>query len=289
MMEVTCMKKVLIIAGILILLIGAVYGYVYYKASKVPANNAQAMLKAALPHDKKIVVFFGDSLTHATVSFDYVGYLANDPDLQNYVFVNEGINSRLVYNLLQVVDSVIALKPQCVFVWIGTNDLKGSLNDKEYKRYNDLWNLPQKPTKEWFEQNYRQLVSILKTKTNAKIVLISLPPLGENIDSLPFKLSMEYSAVIRDIAKKEKLGYIGLNEILTRDLVREGKRDIAPYTTGLWFMYSAILQHYLFGRDWDAISDSRGLTYMTDNIHINGKAGRILAAAIKEILVSYNK
>ncbi len=85
------MKKVLIIAGILILLIGAVYGYVYYKASKVPTNNAQAMLKAALPHDKKIVVFFGDSLTHATVSFDYVGYLDNDPDLQNYVFVNEGI------------------------------------------------------------------------------------------------------------------------------------------------------------------------------------------------------
>ncbi|HXK65460.1 MAG TPA: SGNH/GDSL hydrolase family protein [Spirochaetota bacterium] len=282
-------KKILIILLCLIVVLGAVYGYVYYKASKVPENNAQTMVKAALPHDKKIVVCFGDSLTHATVSFDYVGFLAKDPDLQNYIFVNEGINSRLVYNLLQVVDTVVALKPHYVFVWIGTNDLKGSLNDKEYQRYNDLWNLPQKPTKEWFEQNYRQLVSILKTKTDAKIVLISLPPLGENIDSLPFKLSMEYSAIIRDIAQKEKLGYIGLNEILTRDLIREGKRDVAPYTTGLWFMYSAIIQHYLFGRDWDTISDSRGLTYMTDNIHINGKAGRILAAAIKEKLISNKK
>jgi len=279
-------KKILIILLCLIVVLGAVYGYVYYKASKVPENNAQAMLKAALPHDKKIVVCFGDSLTHATVSFDYVSFLAKDPDLQNFIFVNEGINSRLVYNLLQVVDTVVALKPHYVFVWIGTNDLKGSLNDKEYQRYNELWNLPQKPTKEWFEQNYRQLVSILKTKTDAKIVLISLPPLGENIDSLPFKLSMEYSAIIRDIAQKEKLGYIGLNEILTRDLIREGKRDVAPYTTGLWFMYSAIIQHYLFARDWDTISDSRGLTYMTDNIHINGKAGRILAAAIKEKLIS---
>lgn len=282
-------KKILIILLCLIVVLGAVYGYVYYKASKVPENNAQAMLKAALPHDKKIVVCFGDSLTHATVSFDYVGFLAKDPDLQNYIFVNEGINSRLVYNLLQVVDTVVALKPHYVFVWIGTNDLKGSLNDKEYQRYNDLWHLPQKPTKEWFEQNYQQLVTILKTKTNAKIVLISLPPLGENIDSLPFKLSIEYSAIIKDIAQKEKLGYIGFNEILTRDLIRQDKRNVAPYATGLWFMYSAILQHYLFGRDWDAISNSRGLTYMTDNIHINGKAGRILAAAIKEILTKDNK
>ncbi len=282
-------KKILIIVLCLIVVFGAVYGYVYYKATKVPANNAQAMLETALPQDKKIVVFFGDSLTHAAVSFDYVGYLDDDPDLQNYVFVNEGVNSRLVYNLLQVVDSVIALKPHYVFVWIGTNDLKGSLNDEEYQRYNDLWNLPQKPTKEWFAENYRTLVSILKTKIHAKIVLISLPPLGENIDSIPFKRSMEYSAIIRDIAEKEKLGYIDLNEILTRDLIRRGKRDVAPYTTGLWFMYSAIIQHYLLGRDWNSISDSRGLTYMTDNIHINGKGGRILAAAIKEILIRNNK
>ena len=282
-------KKIIIVIACLIVLLGGVYGYVYFKATKVPANNAQAMLQSTLPADKKIVVCFGDSLTHAAVSFDYVGYLANDPDLQNFVFVNEGINSRLVYNLLQVVDNVIALKPHYIFIWIGTNDLKGSLNDEEYQRYNDLWNLPQRPTKEWFEQNYRQLVAILKTKTQAKIVLISLPPLGENIESLPFKLSMEYSAIIRDIAKKEKLGYIGLNEILTRDLIREGRRDVAPYTTGLWFMYCAILQHYLFGRDWDTISNSRGLTYMTDNIHLNGKGGRILAAAMKEILVSDSK
>lgn len=282
-------KKIIITLAVVIVICGVLIGYVFYKGNKIPSNNAEAILKTTIDPNKKIVVCFGDSLTHATVSFDYVGFLAKDPDLQNFVFVNEGINSRLVYNLLQVVDDVIALKPHYIFVWIGTNDLKGSLNDKEYQRYNDLWNLPQKPTKEWFEQNYHKLVSILKTKTQAKIVLISLPPLGENIDSLPFKLSMEYSAIIKDIAKKEKLGYIGLNEILTRDLIREGKRDVAPYTTGLWFMYSAILQHYLFGRDWDEISDSRGLTYTPDNIHINGKGGRILAAAIKEILISNNK
>ncbi len=278
------MKKVLIIIVIIIVLICGIYGYVYYKATKVPANNAEAMLKVTLPQDKKIVVCFGDSLTHATVSFDYVNYLATDTDLQKFVFVNEGINSRLVYNLLQVVDKVVALKPQYIFVLIGTNDLKGSLNDKEYQRYNDLWKLPQKPTKEWFTENYKKLVSILKTQTDAKIVLISLPPIGENIDSLPFKLTIEYSDVIRDIAKKEKLGYIGLNEMLTRDLIREGKKNIAPYETGLWFMYSAIMQHYLLGRDWDTISDGRGLAYLTDNIHLNGRGGKILAAAIKDIL-----
>ena len=110
--------------------------------------------------------------------------------------------------------------------------------------------------------------------------------MGENIDSIPFKLSMEYSETIRAIANKEKLGYIGLNEILTRDLIQTGKRDVATYVLDTWFIYSAIIQHYLLCRDWDAISDSRNLLYMTDNIHLNGRGGKILAAGIKEILTA---
>lgn len=277
-------KKVLIALSVSVAVCGLLIGYVVYQAKKVPANNVDATLKTTTGNDKKITVCLGDSITHGAVSFDYVGMLSVDPELKEFTFVNEGINSRLAYNLLQIVGRVVALKPRHVFILIGTNDLKATLSDKEYNRYDKLWDLPQKPTKKWFAGNYKQLVYALKTKTDAKVVLISIPPLGEDIESAPFKLAADYSRLIKEIAVEMKVSYLPFNEILTAELVRRRKKVALPYSDDPWFMYTALLKHYLFCKDWDAISDNRGLQFLTDNIHLNSRCGKILAAKIKEAL-----
>lgn len=261
-------------------------GYVMYQAKKTPAANAEALLRATGGHDRKIAVCLGDSLTHGAVSCNYADLLSRDPELKDYVFVNEGINSRLAYNLLKISDRVVALKPDYIFILIGTNDLKGSLSEEEYGYYNDIWNLPRKPTRQWFADNYRQLVHILKASTDAKIVLISIPPLGEDTESAPFKLAVDYSRLIREIAARNGVSYIPFNEILSGELIRGGNKNARPYSRDQWFMYSAILQRHLLRRDWSAISDDRGLRFLTDNIHLNERGGKILAARIKEALLS---
>jgi len=279
-------KKIVVTLSGIIAACALLAGYVMYQAKKTPAANAEALLRATGGHDRKIAVCLGDSLTHGAVSVDYVGLLADDPELKDYVFVNEGINSRLAYNLLKISDRVVALKPDYIFILIGTNDLKGSLSEEEYEYYNDLWNLPRKPTRQWFADNYRQLVHRLTTSTDAKIVLISIPPLGENIDSAPFKLAVDYSRLIREIATGKGVSYIPLNETLSGELIRGGNKNARPYSRDQWFMYSAILQRHLLRRDWSAISDDRGLRFLTDNIHLNERGGKILAARIKEALLS---
>ncbi|MBN1495709.1 MAG: SGNH/GDSL hydrolase family protein [Spirochaetes bacterium] len=282
-------KKIVVTLAGIIAACALLAGYVIFQAKKTPAANASALLRTTAGHDNKIVACLGDSITHGAVSFDYVGLLSDDPELKDYVFANEGINSRLAYNLLQVSDRVVALKPDYIFILIGTNDLKGSLSEEEKEYYNDLWHLPRKPTRQWFADNYRQLVHTLKTNTDAKIILISIPPLGENIDSAPFKLAVDYSRLIRELATGNGVSYIPFNEVLSDELVKGGKKNARPYSRDQWFMYSAILQHYLLCRDWNAISDDRGLRFLTDNIHLNERGGKILAALIKEALVSSDR
>lgn len=264
---------------------GLLAGNAYYQATRTPSNNVEGTLKKTVGPDKKIAICLGDSITHGTVSFDYVKHLSDDPALGDFLFVNEGINSRLVYHLLPLVDTVTVLKPRHVFILIGTNDLKGSLSEKEYRRYDELWSLPRKPTKQWYTNTYARLVDALKEKTGARITLISIPPLGERPDSDPFKLAADYSKAIKDIASEKKVSYIPLNEILSAELARRGKKDVKPYTMDEGFMYRAIAKRYLLRKTWDAVSDDRDLLFMPDNIHLNERGGKILAERIKKFLI----
>ena len=228
----------------------------------------------------------GDSLTHGAVSYDYVGKLSNDHELSNFIFVNEGLNSQLTYHLLNKIDNVVKIRPDEIFILIGSNDCIAALSDEEYKRYNRIWNLPIKPTKEWFAANLENLIEKLKSRTSARITLISIPPISEKTDSIPFEKSIEYSHCINEIAQKKKVGYIGFNEALTDEIMKHGKRNVAGFDSNRWAMYSAIALHFLLLQSWNNISDNRGLLFLTDNIHLNSRSGHILKTKIKETILS---
>ena len=231
----------------------------------------------------------GDSITHGAVSYDYVGELSRDKELNNYIFINEGLNSQLAYNLLGKIDNVAKTKPAEIFIMIGSNDCIASLSDEEYERYNSTWNLPVRPTKEWFAANLENLIEQLKTRTSARITLISIPPISEKTDSLPFKKSIEYSHYIKDMALKKKVGYIGFNEALVDEIIKHGKRNVEGFNSDRRAMFSAIALHYLLMQSWDKISDNCGMQYLTDNVHLNSRSGHILKTKIKSKTVGIFK
>lgn len=264
----------------------AVTGYGFYRATKTPSNNAEAFLMSTIDPSKKIVLFMGDSITHGAVSYNYVEKLSKDNEFSHFIFINEGINSQFAYHQLNKVDHVVRTKPDEIFILIGTNDCRATLSDAEYERFNELWKLPVKPTKEWFAHNLKTLVDKLKANTRARITLISIPPLGEKVDSVPFQKSIEYSHYIKNVAQEKKVGYIALNETLTDAIIKNGNNDIKGYELDLGGMYGAIFSHYLLLQSWDDISDKRGLQFLTDNLHLNNRGGNILIAKIKESLLS---
>jgi hypothetical protein len=61
---------------------------------------------------------------------------------------------------------------------------------------------------------------------------------------------------------------------------------VKGYELDLRGMYGAIFSHYLLKQSWDDIARKRGRLFLTDNLHLNGRAGNILTEKIKERLLS---
>lgn len=120
--------------GLLLLVVAWTCFSLYNKATRLPENRPEAVSSQAVDTDKKVVVCLGDSLTHGRVSHNYVDELDERfPD--DYMFVNAGINSELAFNVLQRIETVIALKPEYITVLIGTNDALGTLGEQSAQRY----------------------------------------------------------------------------------------------------------------------------------------------------------
>ncbi len=257
----------------------------WYFAEKVPANNVEAFLNSTDKSPKRFVVFLGDSITHAGVSHDYVSDLAQNPSLKRFTMVNEGINSRLTYQILEKLEDTIRLNPEHIFILIGTNDLLASLSEEEFEEYQELWKLKEVPTLATYERNLNKIVSILKKGTQAKLHLISIPPLGENLESIPLQKTIEYRDIMKKTAEEYEVSYLPLNETLIRELRKYPNQDSNTYYKNTPLIYWVIFKRYTFFQSWDSLSDQSGNRFMTDNIHLNARAGKILEEMIQEELL----
>ena len=279
------MIKKLSVAFVFLLLValGTCYS-IYRKATRLPDNRPAAVLNQAPEAGQKVVVCLGDSLTPGRVSHNYVDELDERfPD--DYLFVNAGINSELAYNVLQRLDTVVALKPDYIIILVGTNDALGTLGEKSARRYVRKWNLPQAPDRNWFRTNLLQIVARLKKETRADIALLSLPPITEDVAHPGYIQARNYSQDIRTIAQEQHLAYLPLNEILTSAIEGE-TRENQPVFRGpeRTLMYKALLSHFLLGHDWNRIAADNGFLFLTDFIHLNAKGAGIVVDLTDEFL-----
>jgi len=282
--ECIMIKKFSMALGLLFLVVIGTCFSIYSKATRLPENRPQAVLNQTVDTDKMVVVCLGDSLTHGRVSHKYVDELDERfPD--DYLFVNAGINSELAYNVLQRIETVIALKPDYITVLIGTNDALGTLGEQSAQRYIEKWNLPQAPDRKWFRQNLVRIVTRLKQETRAQIALLSLPPITENPDHPGYIQARNYSRDIRLIAQEQQLAYLPLHEVLTFAVEGEARENKlvfrGPERT---LMYKALAARFLLGRNWDAISAKNGFIFLTDFIHLNKKGADIVADLIDDFV-----
>ncbi len=284
---------VILLAVIIIFLVAA-YAYIYNDAQRLPLNNPAYYVEHRDPDDtRKVVVCAGDSITHGTVSVNYVDMLQERLG-DEYVFVNAGINGELAWNLGQRVDAIVACNPDYVTILIGTNDANASMNEKSEKRYMKGMELPRKPDKEWYRDNLEKLVNTLKSKTNARIALLSLPPIGEEPGNDAYERATEYSRVVKNVAGAKGVTYMPLHEKMT--VVIESK-DVAcnvptvdtaatvSYNgTTEPAMYMALARHYLLGKSFDEISEINGFVYLADLLHLNSRGAGEIADMVQGFL-----
>lgn len=279
----------LLLLGVVVLVPLGAMGWAVYEALKLPANRPETYLKRKDKAQGPLVVCAGDSLTHAHLSAPVIPLLETRFADQGFHFVNAGINSQLAYNLLQRIDELIACQPDFVTILIGTNDVNALQTPGVKQNYIKDMKLPQEPTKAWYEENLRAIIHALQQDTQAKIALISLPPLGEESDSIYNQRIREYNQSIEAIATQEEVAYLPFGEALFAGIEAANHRPKIPFEVdrpGFLRITWGIFRHHLLRQSYDAIADAWGFLYLTDHIHLNERAATILAQQLEDFLRS---
>lgn len=269
---------------ILAVAFAGVFKRVEKKAQTLPANNPVAFQQQARDPHKKVLVCIGDSITHGTVSVNYVDMLSSRLAPQGIAVVNAGINSELAYNVVQRLDAIVACRPDYITILIGTNDANATLSPNIARRQIKEMQLPQSPTREWYRENLMKICTELSTRTHAQIALLSLPPIGERLDQPGFAASESYSRVIQKVAAAQHLAYLPLHEDMTALLRSRNSNPRYAYHDDERLMYLAVARHYLLGQSYDEISRANGFLLLTDHLHLNSTGAGMAAYLIEKFV-----
>ena len=236
------------------------------------------------PDTQTLVVCAGDSITFGVGSADYMKMLEERLGGDGYEFVNAGIDGNLAWNVLQRLDEIIACQPDVVTLLVGTNDVNGTLNQAWENRYRQGQKIPEKPTLDWYRQNVERIVERLQNETKAQIALIEIPLLGEDLNSEMNQRVMKYNKALKVIATDRSILLLPLYERLCAILPQN--HTPPPYEGKISLMLKAVLKRNILRKNWDQIAQSEGLYLLTDHIHLNDRAGRIIADLVEDFLCS---
>ncbi|MEZ4669956.1 MAG: GDSL-type esterase/lipase family protein [Anaerolineae bacterium] len=234
----------------------------------------------------KRVVCAGASIVRGEFSASFVRLLRQRMEKDGFEFINEGVNGDLAYNLLNRLDSITAHQPDFVVILVGTNDVTGLFSPKVGESMRKIKNLPQAPSKEWYQSNMRAIVRRLKETTSAKIGLCSLPNIGEDLNSDANILIRSYNDILAGIARQEEVGYIAVNEAqsdyLRKSQTAHGRAVEARKLTRITFKF--LMLRNVLRLSLDRIARINGYLLTAEGIHMNSKGAAMIADQIEAYL-----
>lgn len=229
------------------------------------------------------IVCFGDSITRGQVSFDWVAALARE--WKEHTFINLGVNGNLAYHLLRRIEQVKRHRPDLVIVLVGTNDVYALTTPALTRRYVKSGKLPQTPSGDWYEENMRAILSELQ-QIPTRIALISLPPLGEDLEHEVNQKIRQYNQTLLRLKEEYACEWIDLYGAMQTYLRDYPPSKIVPVSVNLWWVVRAVLMRKLLFFSWNRISGGLGLRLTTDTIHLNETGGGLL---LKELRLYFDQ
>jgi lysophospholipase L1-like esterase len=233
---------------------------------------------------EKKVVCLGASLVRGQVSYNFVELLSQRMAEDGFRFINAGVAGDQAYNVLMRLDSVINDQPDFIIVLVGTNDVTATLSPALARLSRLTRKFPQPPSAEFYRDNMLGIVRQLKERTSATIALISLPILGEDLESIPNQRIKEYNDILKDIAEREQIGYLPVYERQEEYLRKVQKGNGRRYEGGGMLSIKALACHYLLGQSFDEISGKNRFLLVTDGIHMNSLGAAFIADEIESFL-----
>jgi lysophospholipase L1-like esterase len=225
-----------------------------------------------------LVACLGDSITKGSVSANYIDLLARRTASDAFEFVNAGVNGNLAWNVLQRLDAVIARHPDVVTLLIGTNDVNATLNEKWQGRYRKEQGLPVRASLGWYRENVAAILDRLADETAARLLVVEIPMLGEDLSSTLNQRIDEYNVALHEVCAERGLPCLPLHDRLVALMPPDHVPP--PYTGDRMLIVKSLVSHLLLRRSWDEVSRRHGLTVLTDHIHLNDRAAAALAELV---------
>jgi lysophospholipase L1-like esterase len=274
-------EAVLVVCGAVVLVATA---YALRRASRPPEGGVSSF--GARPPGVRRIVCAGDSLTHGVVSFDYVSALRArlGPGIE---VVNAGVNGDFAFNVAERLPAIVACDPTDVVVLVGTIDVCAAQTPGMGARMARGKGLPEAPSLALFERELRRVLHGLRERTTARILVVTPPLAGEDVEHPVHERLRTYAARVVEIAASVGAPSLRLDEAMAAALVRSGhtpRRGFTPGPVELSWMFLVPFQRYWLGMSYDRIARGHGLWGSPDLVHLNETSGAILVDGLVEAL-----
>jgi len=262
----------------------AAFFYISRIISLPPKGRADDYLNRNSENNQRVIACIGDSLTHGNIGVSWVNQLRKE--FPSDVFLNEGINGDVVWQVHQRLKPILKCNPDIVILMIGSNDVMASFNSKSGKRYKLNNNLPDIPS----FQSYQKLLSELLNKLIGvkKVFLCTLPPIGENKDSQINQHVNQFNDFLKQITQEKGVSLLPVSEHFWSDLALREFPFINDYNPNsiplIRRIYGGIMHHYIFKQSWDKIARSKRQWLLFDQIHFGERAANIVFELVKNAL-----
>jgi acyl-CoA thioesterase I len=199
---------------------------------------------------------------------------------EGFEFVNAGVNGAKVSDVLERSREILACKPDAITILIGTNDVHAYLDAQNGHSPVSL-----SDSIASYRHDLQSLVSLLRSGTTARIALISIPPLGQDLLSPANKAVEQYNEVVKQICEQNHVSYLPLYENARGVIAdfHDGLRNVAGPSRDL--SRSVAIRHFFLWQSWDWISERNGFAIHTDAIHLNSRGARLISDLVEEWLI----
>ena len=237
---------------------------------------------------REIVACLGSSSTAGKgQAFNWIGELARRPGNARYDFRNFGVGGDLAYDALNRIDTVLAIRPHRVIVWVGGNDALAMASPKARRLFR-IMKLASRPSS---QTRFQESLSAIVDRTraaSARVALCSLTPIGEAPASeQPFQAALnsairDLSASIQHIAHARGADYIPIFEAFQTAIAADPGRALTEFR--LLPMYRDAIRTLVLRMSPDEVGRLNGWKFHSDGIHLNRRGGMIAADLIQSHL-----
>ena len=273
---------------VVILVAAGIFVAAFFYTSKIislpPKGRAIDYINRKSENNQRVIACIGDSLTHGNIGVSWVDQLRKE--FPSDIFLNEGINGDVVWQVHQRLESILKINPDIVILMIGSNDAMASFNSKSGARYKRINNLPNVPSFKSYQKLFSELLDRLSIFS--EVYICTLPPIGENKNSKINHHINQFNDFIRTVAHERDLSILPISEALWSDLaLREYPftSDYNPNSIPLMRrIYGGVMHHYIFKRPWDKIARSKGQWLLFDQIHLGERAANTVFKLVKNVI-----